>query len=125
MEVVKQLHPWTKYAAATGVGFEHLQAVYAATAGAQGVVHAAEGPAPPQDTGDRYKVTLWPVGRLYESAIPVEEEDLRVAAHGLLHGLDALHKVCACHRPAGLLVCLPALLAMMWSSHDLHMLACT
>lgn len=96
MGVVKRIEPWSTYAAAAGVDFDVLAKLYEATANAQGVVHAVQRPELKKGK-DKYTVGLQPVGWPYQAAIPACEDDLCKAAHGLLHGLDAIHEVW-CHR---------------------------
>ena len=90
MEVMKRVKPWSTYATSTGVGFDSLKQLYEATSGASGVVHAAQ--APVLDA-DKYTVSLRPVGMQYLAAIPVDEAAVKMVAHGLLHGLAAIHQV--------------------------------
>ena len=84
----KRIAGWAAYAAAFGTSFSLLQEVYARTAQCRGIVHAARGPSLRHDT---YAVALKPLGLRGADALPSDEEGLRAAAHGMLHGLAALH----------------------------------
>lgn len=90
LTVLKRLEPWSRYAEVTGVSHADLAQVYVATSTAQGVVHCV--PPGPQLVDDKYTAELFPVGMQYRDAKPGTEDDLRCAAHGLLHGLAAVHK---------------------------------
>lgn len=92
MTVHKRLHPWNVYEESACVNFSTLQSVYQATAQMQGVVHCSADTPLLQD--NKYTVHLFPVGMQYQSAAPSSEDELKRAAHGLLHGLSAIHKVC-------------------------------
>jgi hypothetical protein len=87
--VQKRIEPWSRYAEATGVTFEQMQQVYASTRPMQGVIHSARDF--PKLEHDKYTVELYPLGFQYSA--PVSEHELQQAAHGLLHGLAAIHKV--------------------------------
>ena len=90
IEVQKRITPWSLYARWTGVNFEDLAALYQATAGAQGLVHAVGGP---QLSADKYTVVLQPVGLPHTAATPLDEGDVQRVAHGVLHALAAIHAV--------------------------------
>ena len=92
MTVHKEISPWEAFSSASGVSFSDLKSVYAATANCQGLVHAAAA-GDPVLRGDKYAVRLFPVGLRYNPMAATSEEVVRAAAHGILHGLDALHKV--------------------------------
>ena len=75
------------------MSFTRLQELYRATAERQGLVHALEDG--PTLNGDVYSVDIVPVGLPSSNALPASEDDARRLLHGLLHGLAAIHKVCA------------------------------
>ncbi len=54
----------------------------------------------PNLTNDHYSIVMQPVGLRGADATPKDEAQLARAAHGCLHGLEALHKVtlwvCVC-----------------------------
>lgn len=91
MAVHKGITPWETFSSASGVSFSDLKSVYAATANSQGLVHAAAGS--PILTSDKYTVHLYPVGLRYDPLTVTSEEVVKAAAHGILHGLAALHEV--------------------------------
>lgn len=84
----KRVSGWTVYATAFATDLRTLKAVYTATAHARGLVHAVRGPAVDKDT---YAVVLAPLGLRGVDAEPRDEAALCAAAHGVLHGLAALH----------------------------------
>ena len=90
MEVVKCIEPWSKYAAMVGVTMDDMMRVYQETSEGQGVVHASGAP---ELLEGKYTVSLRPVGAQYAAVKLAVEEDVRCAAHGLLHGLSHIHKV--------------------------------
>ncbi len=67
-----------------------LAEAYKLTRDAGGLVHAVKAPVV---KGDMYSVTLAPVGQHSGDAKPCDEQQAQHAAHCLLHGLAALHKV--------------------------------
>ena len=91
LTVHKTIRKWSLFSAAWGVDSDELQDVYSLTAGCAGLVHAVEGPGVSEE--DTYSVYLKPIGRQRSEALPRNEEEAASAAHGLLHGLAALHKV--------------------------------
>ena len=64
-----------------------LEEMYKRTAKRAGLVHAVVGPT----FSFAYKVQLEPLGLRNAHAAVKSDTELRDAAHGLLHGLDALH----------------------------------
>ncbi|KAG5178709.1 hypothetical protein JKP88DRAFT_264559 [Tribonema minus] len=103
--VYKRIKPWSKYVAAWHVDFAHLKDVYSRTACAAGLVHAA-GDTPTLDArDDKYTVALHPLGLQGSDAVPLNERELQHAAHGLLHGLQALHEANFEHRDLRLANC--------------------
>lgn len=91
LSVQKRISPWSSYEAAWGVEFSCLQSMYSQTRLQAGLVHAADGG--PTISSDKYTVELGPVGLQRGDARPVDEEQAKSAAHGLLHGLQSLHEV--------------------------------
>lgn len=90
LRVQKRIHRWTNYASATATQFATVQRAYKVTAGCQGLIHACD---PPSLIDDKYTVELAPVGLQHAAAPLASEDSICAAAHGLLHGLVALHKV--------------------------------
>ena len=92
MTVHKTITMWSKFSAAWTVDFAELKQVNIRTARCAGLVHAVRGPTldPKEDT---YTVSLAPIGLQRGDAQPCNEQQAASAAHGLLHGLAALHKV--------------------------------
>ena len=86
------IEKWSLFSAAWDVDAAELQEVNRLTAGCAGLVHAVQGPGVSEE--DTYSVYLKPVGRQRSDALPRDEQAAASAAHGLLHGLAALHKVC-------------------------------
>ena len=99
--VQKRIQPWSLYTRWTGTEVSELAALYQATASAQGLVHAVAGP---RVDGDKYTVSLQPVGLPHTAATPRGEDGLRRVAHALLHALAAIHLVSASD-------------AWIWASH--------
>lgn len=66
------------------------QASAGCTAKEQGLVHAMEGPLLVEG---KYTVTLAPIGRQGKHEKISSKEDVHCMAHGLLHGLAAIHRV--------------------------------
>ena len=95
MTAVKRLCGWAAFSSEFGVSFDKLQQAYACSAPLGGLVRSAKGPAV---KGDTYKVRITPVGLAGDQAKPCSEAELRAAAHGLLHGLAALHGAGIVHR---------------------------
>ena len=58
-----------------------------------GLVHVASNGDGLSVEADKYTVELTPVGLPPADARPTTEEQAAYAAHGFLHGLDAIHKV--------------------------------
>ena len=83
---------WSKFNAAWQVDFAELEQVYSRTARCAGLLHAVRGPRLDTEE-DIYTVSLSPVGLQCVDAKPCNEQQAASAAHGLLHGLAALHKV--------------------------------
>jgi hypothetical protein len=97
LTALKTIRPWQKYADYWGVVIKELQAVYKKTAKATGIVHATivNGP---KVTGSTYSVELQPLGLQSADCRPNDETEAKHAAHGLLHGLSALHSAGFVHR---------------------------
>jgi hypothetical protein len=96
LQVRKSIEPWTLMEETVDVKFTDIQKLYQDTAKAPGLVHATDGPTL---AGDRYRVTLVPLGRPGQYELLRTEEAVQRMAHGLLHGLAAIHKVgwlCGC-----------------------------
>ena len=85
--------PWSKYSNAWGVKFQTLQLVYERTAMSSGLVHVASNGDGLSVDADKFTVELTPVGLQLPDARPTTEQQAAYAAHGFLHGLDAIHKV--------------------------------
>ena len=90
----KRIVGWAAYATAFETDMLLLSAAYERTALCRGVVHAAHGPTL---HGDTYAVALAPLGLRGCDAEPADEASLRAAAHGVLHGLAALHAAGVVH----------------------------
>lgn len=88
--VRKRIEPWPLMEVVAGVSFADISQLYRDTAQDQGLVHAVEGPSLVRE---KYTVTLAPIGRQGQYERIRSEEDVRCMAHGLLHGLAAIHKV--------------------------------
>ena len=93
LTVMKRITPWSQYCDRWGVEFQTLQRVYERTARSCGVVHLARWGEALKLEADKYTVELEPVGLQREDARPSTETEAASAAHGFLHGLDAIHKV--------------------------------
>lgn len=104
--VHKVIKGWSNFQAVWFTDITLLEEVYNATRDSAGIVHAIEGPVihvsdgsrkrslkVPNLTDDHYSVVMQPVGLRGADAMPKDEAQLARAAHGCLHGLEALHKV--------------------------------
>ena len=93
----KTISPWSRFCAKWGADADILARVYHLTREGGGLVHAVKGP--PRVVQDMYSVTLAPVGLQRRDAKPRNEQQAQHAAHCLLHGLAALHRVSvpSCH----------------------------
>ena len=91
MTVHKTIGKWSLFSNAWSVDPAELESVYFLTAGCAGLVHATQPPGVSEE--DTYSVYLQPIGLQRSDAKPRNEEEAVSAAHGLLHGLAALHKV--------------------------------
>ena len=93
---------WSRFSAAWGIDFTELEQVYSCTEGCFGLVHVVgRGGRPRLDTEqDTYYVSLTPIGLQHSHVKPRSEQEAARAAHGLLHGLLALHKVRCCFMAA-------------------------
>lgn len=91
MTVHKTIEKWSLFSNAWSVDPAELESVYFLTAGCAGLVHATQPPGVSEE--DTYSVYLQPIGLQRSDAKPRNEEEAVSAAHGLLHGLAALHKV--------------------------------
>ncbi|CAL8464676.1 g4211 [Coccomyxa elongata] len=96
LTVKKRITPWSAYHDGWGVEFQTLQRVYERTAKSSGLVHVARGGDGLRLEADKYTVELTPVGLQPADARPSTEQQAASAAHGFLHGLDAIHKNGAC-----------------------------
>ncbi|KXZ56075.1 hypothetical protein GPECTOR_2g957 [Gonium pectorale] len=96
LAVRKRVHPWSTYAAWSGVCFKSLQDLYKATEQRQGLVHAVDGKVSLE--GDMYSVDLVPVGLQANDVALQDEDNARLLANDLLHGLDAIHQAGFVHR---------------------------
>lgn len=97
MELEKSIRRWSLFKAefsGLGVSEAALAELYSRVRGKPGVVQASHGPTMAKD---KYRVVLYPVGLTPAEARPTTAEELRAAAHGLLHGLNAIHQA---RRPA-------------------------
>eukprot|EP00195_Chlamydomonas_chlamydogama_P011941 CAMPEP_0202893898 /NCGR_PEP_ID=MMETSP1392-20130828/3384_1 /ASSEMBLY_ACC=CAM_ASM_000868 /TAXON_ID=225041 /ORGANISM="Chlamydomonas chlamydogama, Strain SAG 11-48b" /LENGTH=583 /DNA_ID=CAMNT_0049578393 /DNA_START=120 /DNA_END=1871 /DNA_ORIENTATION=- len=104
----KRIEPFSKYAAAAGVTGADLRAMYSATRASPGLVHAdvveveeddREGArAKRAKRDDCYTVQLYPVGIPEPTELLRTEDGVKCASHGLLHGLNSLHKAGFVHR---------------------------
>jgi len=114
--VHKVIKGWSNFQAVWFTDIKLLEEVYRATRDSAGIVHAIEGPvihesdsistgrkrslSIPNLTNDHYSIVMQPVGLRGADATPKDEAQLARAAHGCLHGLEALHKVtlwvCVC-----------------------------
>lgn len=115
--VHKVIKGWSNFRDVWFTDIKVLEEVYRATRDSAGIVHAIDGPVIhesdsistgrkrtlplPNVTNDHYSVVMQPVGLRGADAVPTDEAQLARAAHGCLHGLEALHKVtmwiCACN----------------------------
>ena len=112
----KVIKGWSRFCAAWFTDISLLEEVYSATIHTTyntqrrtGIVHAVGGPvinesdpcstgrkrilSLPNLTNDHYSIVMQPVGLHGADARPQDEAQLARAAHGFLHGLEALHKV--------------------------------
>ena len=101
----KVIKGWSHFQAAWFADIELLEQVYRVTHDSAGMVHALEGPvvnvssrskrksSMPNLADDHYSVVMQPVGLRGADAMPQNEAQLARAAHGCLHGLQALHQV--------------------------------
>ena len=115
----KVIKGWSSFRAAWFTNIDILEEVYRATRDIAGLVHAIEGPvihansisigrkrtlSIPHLTNDHYSIVMQPVGLSGSDAKPQDEAQFARAAHGCLHGLEALQgdlvhggvRVCAC-----------------------------
>ena len=97
---------WSTFQTAWFTDISLLEQVYKATRDSAGIVHAIEGPVVHKSSrgalvasaacllqDDHYSVVMQPVGLRGARAMPEDEAQLARAAHGFLHGSEALHKV--------------------------------
>ncbi len=90
MTVQKRITPWSKYCKFWSIKVTDIRRVYSKTANSAGLVHVC-GASGPRVAHDAYTVELKPVGLQRSDALPATEKEARAAAHGLLHGLHAIH----------------------------------
>eukprot|EP00611_Tribonema_gayanum_P032757 TRINITY_DN990_c0_g1_i6.p1 TRINITY_DN990_c0_g1~~TRINITY_DN990_c0_g1_i6.p1 ORF type:complete len:378 (-),score=58.32 TRINITY_DN990_c0_g1_i6:160-1293(-) len=98
LAVRKRIEPWSAYAQAAGVNMHDINRMYRGTANKAGLVHAAPPGSEPMLQRNKYTVDLTPLGLQAADAVPTSEGELAMAAHGLLHGLFALHQEGFVHR---------------------------
>ena len=96
---------WSNFQTAWFTDLELLEEVYRETHNSAGIVHALQGPVVNMSSGskrkssmpnladDHYSVVTQPVGLHGTDAKPQNEAQVAQAAHGCLHGLQALHQV--------------------------------
>ena len=98
--MVKRVEPWSVYASAAGVNLDDIEDMFRKTAAQPGLVHAVSPGGQPTVCDDKYTVQLAPLGLTIPSAAPKSEAQLKMATHGLLHGLSSLHQVHSVHNHA-------------------------
>ena len=91
----KRVEGWRAFCAQFGVQLQHIAAAYACAAPQGGLARAVR---PPDVRKDKYCVSVTPLGLTGQDARPRNEDELRAAAHGALHGLSALHAAGLVHR---------------------------
>ena len=92
---IKRVIGWAAFSKEFGADLSVLIEAYACSAPLRGLVRSKR---PPRVEGDEYSVRLAPLGLTGDDAKPRNENELRAAAHGLLHGLAALHAAGIVHR---------------------------
>eukprot|EP00611_Tribonema_gayanum_P012115 TRINITY_DN2265_c2_g2_i2.p1 TRINITY_DN2265_c2_g2~~TRINITY_DN2265_c2_g2_i2.p1 ORF type:complete len:526 (-),score=94.04 TRINITY_DN2265_c2_g2_i2:246-1823(-) len=98
LAVRKSISPWPVYAQHWGVEFSDIARAYSATSTASGLIHVSPASGEPTINGAKYLVQLGPIG-LQQAHIRLDSESqLNNAAHGILHGLLALHQAELVHR---------------------------
>ena len=95
LAALKSVRGWAALCEELGTSLEAVTAAYTCPAPLGGVVRAVMGP---QLVHDTYTVRLKPLGLTGAPATPKNELELCAAAHGLLHGLAALHAARLVHR---------------------------
>ena len=95
MTAKKTVIGWSALCEEVGTSLEVVKAAYECPAPLGGIVRAVKGP---HVTKDTYVVRLKPIGLPGTHAEPQSERELSAAAHGLLHGLAALHAAGLVHR---------------------------
>ncbi|KAG5187168.1 hypothetical protein JKP88DRAFT_207168 [Tribonema minus] len=93
LAVRKSITPWPVYAERWGVEFSDIALAYSATSTASGLIHVSPNGGEPTLNGGKYLVQLGPLGLQRADIRVASESQLRNAAHGILHGLNALHQV--------------------------------
>jgi hypothetical protein len=88
--VRKRIEPWSLMERTMGVKYAEIHQLYCETANSPGLVHAVAGPAL---DGEQYNVTMVPLGREGQHEGFGDEKAVQRMAHGLLHGLAAIHEV--------------------------------
>ncbi|KAG5175648.1 hypothetical protein JKP88DRAFT_196792 [Tribonema minus] len=98
LAVQKSITPWPVYAERWGVQFSDIALAYSATSTASGLIHVSPNGGEPTLNGGKYLVQLGPLGLQRADIRVASESQLRNAAHGILHGLNALHQAELVHR---------------------------
>ncbi|KAG5186224.1 hypothetical protein JKP88DRAFT_260958 [Tribonema minus] len=98
LAVRKSITPWPLYAERWGVEFCDIALAYSATSTASGLIHVSPNGGEPTLNGGKYLVQLGPLGLQRADIRVASESQLRNAAHGILHGLNALHQAELVHR---------------------------
>ena len=95
LAAIKSIRGWAAFCKDLGASLDIMTTAYTCPAPLGGLVRAAM---VPHLDGDVYTVRIVPLGVTGVHAQPESEAELRDAAHGLLHGLAALHAVGIVHR---------------------------
>jgi hypothetical protein len=89
-QVIKSLHPWSRFCNLYDTSYQQLANLYALTKQLPNLVHSSRGPEVDEDT---YTVELEPIGLTPTSAVPTTEQQVAYAVLGGLRGLHSLHSV--------------------------------
>ena len=95
MAANKTVDGWSALCEEMGTSLSLMKAAYECPAPFGGIVRAVDGP---RVKADKYFVRMKPLGMTGTHAMPKNEHELSAAAHGLLHGLAALHAAGLVHR---------------------------
>ena len=95
VRVFKTVRGWGAYSAEFGSSLDAVRVAYSCAAPQGGLAVATSEPVVHRDT---YRVTCKPLGVTREQSVPADENSLRAALHGALHGLAALHAAGVVHR---------------------------